>query len=138
MNGLAADGTTDPLTFWGNIAPDFKILSRFAARTFATSACSSDVERLFSHAGDVCSPDRASLNSSTINMLTTLNMWLRDKLRIEDKRNKKSQEGALKFAFLNAALETESPTNMEEQLDELFDGEADYGGDADDNADLDD
>jgi hypothetical protein len=38
----------------------------------ATSACSTDVERLFSHSGDVCSPDRNSLSGRSVNILTIL------------------------------------------------------------------
>jgi hypothetical protein len=67
-----------PLTFWGNNASKFPILSRITARVLPTAACSTDAERLFSIAGKICSPDRASLGSRMIDILTVMFYWLSD------------------------------------------------------------
>ena len=77
MDSKDFDGETDPLVFWGDIAEEFPILSRLAAKSFASSACAADVERLFSHAGDVCESDRSRLSGHNINILTTLNCFYR-------------------------------------------------------------
>jgi hypothetical protein len=112
MIDKAYDGTTDPLKVWPQIEERFPTLARFALKVFAVSATSGDIERFFSHTGDVCTPDRSLLAPETINMLSTCNMYLRRKLGIFDSRNKASLQKSLKFAFLNAELEAENPTDL--------------------------
>lgn len=80
----------DPLMLWAVIASRFPILARFARRILAICPTSVDVERIFSHFGDFCTPDRNSLSAHSINMLATCNLHLRRVLGIRDKRNVKS------------------------------------------------
>ena len=48
----------DLLKLWSFIAPRFLVLARFARRILAICSTSADVERIFSHVGDVCTPAR--------------------------------------------------------------------------------
>jgi hypothetical protein len=128
LNKNNKDRITEPLAFWTAHAAQFPILARFARRTFACSATSADAERLFSHAGDVCTPDRNSLSAESINMLTTCNLHLRRQLGIEDKRNAGSSDRLHRFTILNVKLECESPTNLDDLIDEADDMEdPDFG-----------
>ena len=79
------------------------ILSRIAKRVMAASACSSDVERLFSRAGIIFSPFRNYLKPETIQFLTTLHYWYIEEDGIEESnaaRNVESARRADKFAKL--------------------------------------
>jgi hypothetical protein len=87
---------------------------------FATSACSTDIERLFSHSGDVCSPDRNSLSGMSLNILTTLNFVYREILGYVDKRTAKSASSCGRFCVLNIKLEIDEPTDMSRLLDEEY------------------
>lgn len=126
MMSQECDGTTDPLVFWPTIERQFPTLARIAVRVFATSATSADVERLFSHTGDVCTPDRSRLEPDKINKLSTCTMFLRREIGIVDKRNAASEARALRFTNLNAKREVETPTNLDELYDVLDEQKADY------------
>lgn len=105
------------------IGKEYPTLERIATKLFAMSATSADVERFFFlTGGDVCTPDRSRLEPETINKLRTCNVFLRRELGIVDKRNVASESRALRFAFLNAELEAESPTDFDalyDAMDEL-------------------
>ena len=109
------------------------ILAAMARRALAASACSADVERFFSHAGDVCTPDRNSLLGLTVNVLTTLNFVFRRMIGYEDKRNVKSAGRVRRFTELNVNLELETPTDMSALIDEEYNH--DENADGSDNDD---
>ena len=67
-----------PLDFWGRHGDKFPILARIAAILLPISACSADVERLFSISGKICSPQRSSMSGQSIDALTTLHYWLKE------------------------------------------------------------
>lgn len=75
------------------------------------------MERIFSHIGDVCTPDRNSLSVNSINMLATCNLYLRRVLGIRDKRNVKSAARVQKFAMLNTDVLLVYYENYEDLLD---------------------
>lgn len=117
MEKQICDGSTNPLDFWPKIIARFPTLGRFAMKLFAISATSADTERLFSHAGDVCTPDRSSLKADTINMLTTCNIFLRRDLNLFDHRNVESSRKSLKFAYLTANFDIAYPVDMDALYD---------------------
>jgi hypothetical protein len=126
------DDLKDPLKLWSLIAGRFPILARFARRVLAISATSADVERLFSHVGDVCTPDRNSLSPQSINMLATCNLYLRRQLGIYDKRTVKSAIRVQKFAILTTDMLLVYPTDYEDLLDAADEqADPDYGGEDD-------
>lgn len=72
------------------------------------------------------------MNPETINMLTTLNLFLRRQLGIVDKRNAKSAAKALRFAKLSVDMQLESPVDLATVLDEEFDADPFLGEDESD------
>ena len=69
----------------------------------AGSACSSDVERLFSRAGIIFSPLRSNLAPVTLQHLTTLHYWYRYEHDIGEANNRRESLSARrcdKFATL--------------------------------------
>ena len=126
------DDLKDPLTLWGSIAPRFPILARFARRILAICLTSADVEHIFSHVGDVCTPDRNSLSAHSINMLATSNLHLRRVLGIGDKRNIKSAARVQKFAIFITDMLLVYPENFEDLLDAADEqADPDYGAEDD-------
>ncbi len=68
----------DTMAFWAKEYKRFPILSRIAARVLASSACSSDLEMLFSRAGIIFTPLRESLAPDTLEQLSSLHYWYKD------------------------------------------------------------
>ena len=62
----------DPLCFWKKNSAKFTILSKAAQSLLPIQASSSLSERIFSHAGKIDTPDRASLKPDTLSCLTRL------------------------------------------------------------------
>jgi hypothetical protein len=77
------DGVLVFWTAWGDKLP---ILFRIARRILASPACSTDVERLFSVTGFICSPLRAGLAPRVVNTLATMNLWLKEDHQYKNKR----------------------------------------------------
>ena len=68
--------TKDPLLVWPRLVlRGLRILPKIARRLFVISACSSDVERLFSKAGYWVSPRKNQLSSEMLNELLVLNAF---------------------------------------------------------------
>ena len=102
IRGLKID-TIDFTQFWLANAVMFPILSRIARRIMAGSACSSDVERLFSRAGIIFSPLRSNLAPVTLQHLTTLHYWYRYEHEVGEANKQRESESARrcdKFATL--------------------------------------
>ena len=122
----------DPLKLWSLIADRFPILARFARRILAICATSADVEHLFSHVGDVCTPERNSLSPHSINVLATCNLYLRRHLGISDERNVKSAVRFEKFAILTTDMLLVYPVNYDDLLDAADEqADPDYGAEDD-------
>lgn len=126
MNTGAYLSGADPLAFWPSIEAGYPILSRFAKRVFPSSASSADVERLFSHAGDVCTPDRARLSPRMINMLTTCNMFLRSQHGIVDKRNAGSEVRVRKFTSISIDLVLSPPEDLDALIDREYNSDPNF------------
>lgn len=62
----------DPLYMWAQLQGQFPLLSRVAQRVFSCTATSADAERVFSLAGLIATPERASLKPSTLLQLVFL------------------------------------------------------------------
>jgi len=93
----------DFVQFWKLNAALFPILARVARRVMAASACSSDVERLFSRSGIIFSPLRTNLNPSTLHKLTTLHYFYKLEETVDESnlgRHKESERRSDKFAKL--------------------------------------
>ena len=65
----------NPLNFWAKNAKQFPILARVARRILCAPPTSSQVERLFSASGRVCTFDRSRLKPMNVDILTSLYMW---------------------------------------------------------------
>ena len=82
-----------------------KILFRIVKIVFPISPCSTDVERFFSVTGFICSDHRGSLLPTTVNMLASMNSWLRDELGYnKSKRQQSSAASSARFTTLNIEL----------------------------------
>jgi hypothetical protein len=68
-----------PLPFWTTHADKFPVLFRIARSVLPTPASSTDVERMFSVCGLICTSNRALLSPDHVNVLTSLNLWLKEK-----------------------------------------------------------
>lgn len=137
MDSAQGRAHEEPLAMWSLISGRFPVLARFARRVLCISATSADVERLFSHAGDVCTPDRSQLTADKINMLVTCNLYLRRKLSVQDKRNIKSAARVGRFAQLG--VDRILQVNKEDYEAYIDDEDAavdpDYGGNDSDEDD---
>ena len=71
--GIASAAKQLPLLFWTEIPLSFPILWRIARRVLPTPASSTDVERLFSVCGLICTDLRGNLSPEHVNMLASLN-----------------------------------------------------------------
>jgi hypothetical protein len=116
----------DPLEFWSNHSASFKILFRMVRRVFPISPCSTDIERFFSTTGFICADHRGRFLPNTINMLASLNSWLRTKYGYNrSRRQQKSADTCQRFTSINLALqlipgvELENDDDSEEEDDDL-------------------
>ena len=71
--GIASAAKQLPLLFWTEVPLSFPILWRIARRVHPTPASSTDVERLFSVCGLICTDLRGNLSPEHVNMLASLN-----------------------------------------------------------------
>jgi hypothetical protein len=95
----------DPLAFWFANHAQMKILFRIVLRVFPISPCSTDVERLFSVTGFICADHRGNLKPTTVNMLASMNSWLRDELGYnKSKRQQTSAASISRFTTINLEL----------------------------------
>lgn len=81
----------NPVYFWpmtGCKIGNGRILERLAARIMSGSATSSNVERLFSNCGLICTSLRNKLSVKMLNRLVCLNKWLHQKYKIKDTEKK--------------------------------------------------
>jgi hypothetical protein len=74
---------------WTSHAERIPILFRIARRVLPTPASSTDVEKMFSVCGMICTSNRASLSPDHFNVLT-LNLWLKEKYGYRNVRADKS------------------------------------------------
>ncbi len=74
------------LEFWTTHGSSMQILLRIIRRVFPISPCSTDVERFFSITGCICADHRGRLNPAMVNVLASMNSWLRREY--VSKRNK--------------------------------------------------
>ena len=65
----------NPLTFWSKHAKQLPIIARIARRILCVPVTSSQVERLFSASGRICTFDRARLKPANVDILTSLHVW---------------------------------------------------------------
>ena len=63
------------LKFWSNHAKQLPIIARIALRILCVPVTSSQVERLFSASGRICTFDRARLKPANVDILTSLHVW---------------------------------------------------------------
>ena len=70
--GIASAAKQLPLLFWTEVHLSFPILWRIARRVLPTPASSTDVERLFSVCGLICTDRRGNLSPEHVNMLASL------------------------------------------------------------------
>lgn len=100
----------DPMTFWTKYNKEMPILCRMVRRIFPARACSTDVERLFSLTGRICSPLRNRLLPSMVNILACMNIWLREKFEYFNRTAQRySQANVSKFVAINVNLELINP-----------------------------
>ena len=66
------DEEEDPLMWWKAHEFDYPMLARVVKKYLCVPATSTPSERLFSKSGQVVSPQRASLNPETVQMLVFL------------------------------------------------------------------
>ena len=113
-----------PLPFWTTHAEKFPILFRIARRVLPTPGSSTDVERMFSVCGLICTSNRPSLSPDHVNVLTSLNLlWLKEKYGYRNKRaDMTSAESCKRYVTISADLELVIPTDPEDPED---DGEYD-------------
>jgi len=67
-----------PENFWYDHTESLPCLAYLASRILSAPACSSDVERLFSVSGQICTQKRTSLSPLMVNILSSLHVWLRE------------------------------------------------------------
>jgi hypothetical protein len=114
--------TTVTLPFWTTHAERFPILFRIARRVLPTPASSTDVEKMFSVCGLICTSNRASLSPEHINVLTSLNLWLKEKYGYRNMRAGKSADSCKRYVTISADLDLIIPSDPEDPED---DGEYD-------------
>jgi hypothetical protein len=95
----------EPLAFWGMHGDRFPILARIAAILLPISACSADVERLFSISGNICSPQRSSLSGKSIDTLTTLHYWLKEEYEYTSRKDRSRMAKDKRFTTLQVDLQ---------------------------------
>ena len=98
-----------PLPFWTDNYASFPILWRIARRILPTPASSTDVERLFSVCGLICTDGRSKLTPTHVNTLASLNIWIRESLGYRSVVSEKSEQSARRYVTLNADLEMNVP-----------------------------
>jgi hypothetical protein len=76
----------DPLFMWLKIHGQFPLLARVAVRVFSCAATSADAERVFSRAGLIATPERASLKPSTLLQLVFLSLTLKGRYNDAQRR----------------------------------------------------
>jgi hypothetical protein len=102
---LSENKTKEPLEFWTVHGSSMEILLRIVRRVFPISPCSTDVERFFSTTGFICADHRGRLAPNTVNMLDSMNSWLRRDLGYDrSKRQQKSSANSARFTALNTEL----------------------------------
>ena len=95
----------------------------FEARVFPISPCSTDIERFFSTTGFICADHRGSLLPDTINMLASLNSWLRTKHGYNrSRRQQKSADTCQRFTSINLALQLIPGPELENEDDSEEEG----------------
>jgi hypothetical protein len=107
--GIASANKQLPLLFWTEVHLAFPILWRIARRILPTPASSTDVERLFSVCGLICSDLHGSLSPEHVNMLASLNTWIKDDWGYRSARSVSSILSATRFVSMNADLEFVQP-----------------------------
>ena len=121
----APDKIREPLEFWTAHSRTLPILFRIAKRILAISPCSTDAERFFSSTGHICSDSRPNLAPQMVNILASMNSWLRDLYGYrKSKRQQKSAASSARFAILSIDLELISGIE-EEDLEQDSDDESD-------------
>jgi hypothetical protein len=110
-----------PLPFWTH-AERFPSFFRIARRVLPTPVSSTDVERMFSVCGLICTSNRASLSPNHVTVLTSLSLWLKEKYGYHNKRADKSADSYKRYVTISADLELVIPTDPEDPED---DGEYD-------------
>jgi hypothetical protein len=111
LNLMQQTNISDPLAFWSAHHTSLPIVFRIARRVVPARSSSTDVERLFSLTGRICSPTRSSLKPAMVNKLACMNLWLREELDY-DKSNRKagSKAASSRFVTLSANLVLVAPT----------------------------
>ena len=65
----------NPMDFWSTHAKHLPILAKVARRILCVPVTSSQVERLFSASGRICTFDRSRLKPANVDILTSLHVW---------------------------------------------------------------
>ena len=111
------------LHFWGEEERVIPLISRSAARVLPTTALSTDAERFFKVTKAVCSDHRSCLLPDTVNMCSSMHLWLTERYGYTDAKSSTREKKSVRFASLNANLEVESPT----AIDSDSEGDSDSG-----------
>jgi hypothetical protein len=98
-----------PLSPWTTHAERFPILFRIARRVLPTPTSFTDVEKMFSVCGLICTSNRgSSLSPDHVNVSTSLNLWLkkrRSKYGYRNNHEDKSAESCKMYVTISADME---------------------------------
>lgn len=124
MKPLAED-SRDAMQFWSTHHSSLPILFSIIKRILPARPCSTDVERLFSLTGHICSPLRARLSPEMVNKQACLNMWLRDHYGIFNSTRVKARNLAfVKFVTINVNLSIKRPEVPDDKEDDCSDSDS--------------
>jgi hypothetical protein len=115
----------NPLTFWSTHSKDLPILARIARCILCVPVTPSQVERLFSASGRICTFDRARLKPINFDILTSLHVWYT--LDLLDKTTTAKQRTAKALRFASFQIDSIDDHPVEEVKPGLSDYEDDEG-----------
>jgi hypothetical protein len=135
-----ANSSLLPENFWYDHTELLPCLAYLASRILSAPACSSDVERLFSVSGQICTQKRTSLSPVMVNMLSSLHVWLRDTEEYDTYKRVRREIRCRAYAqrtIDNATLKVvaskpvaDVTNEVEKEEDDLIDADAlSFGGD---------
>ncbi len=115
----------NPLKFWSMHSKDLPILARIARRILCVPVTSSQVERLFSASGRICTFDRARLKPMNVDILTSLHVWYT--LDLLDKTTTAKQHTAKGHRFASFYIDEMDDHIVEAVIPGISDDDDDEG-----------
>ena len=100
------------MKFWAKQAKQLPILARVARRILCVPVTSSQVERLFSASGRICTFDRARLKPMNVDVLTSLHVWYSLDLLDKSTAAKERTAKAHRFAAFHIDARDDDPVGV--------------------------